>query len=117
MKILKIIGNWLIFLAVIAGIVSLFYIQWRRPLLSDHLAELPTMTGAQVVIFALSFAFMWVEVLKWWKQIKPFNCIKCMTGWTAVILAFMFHVEFWYMYLPVGLMSGALFSVIKIRWL
>lgn len=114
---MKIIINWFLFLSFVGAIVALFIVQWERPLLSDHLVTLPTMTGLQVITFALSFAFMWVEVLKWWKRIKPFNCLKCMTGWTALILAFTFHVEFWYMYLPVGLFVGAVFGAIKMRYL
>lgn len=114
---MKIITNWFLFLLVVSGIVALFMIQWRRPLLSDHLAQLPTMTGLQVILFALAFAFTWVEVLKWWKHVKPFNCLKCMCGWAAVILAFTFHVEFWYMYLPLGLFAGSMFEGIKMRYL
>lgn len=114
---MKIIINWLLFLGFIGAIVTLFVMQWERPLLSDYLAALPTMTGPQAIIFALSFAFMWVEVLKWGKLVKPFNCLKCMTAWAAVILAFMFHVEFWPLYLPVGVFVGAMFEGIKMRWL
>lgn len=113
----KIIINWFLFLSFVGAIVALFVVQWERPLLSDHMATLPTMTGPQVIVFALSFAFLWVEVLKWWRRIRPFNCFKCMCGWSAVILAFTFHVEFWYMYLTLGLFVGAMFEGIKMRWL
>lgn len=114
---MKIFINWLLFLLIIGGIVVII---WHRHWIGQHIPSLPkrgTMTGPQVVVFALSFAFMWVEVLKWWKQIRPFNCLKCLTGWTAVILAFTFHVEFWYMYLPLGVYVGAVFSSIQMRWL
>lgn len=114
---MKAIINWLIFLTIVMVILILVS-AWNHT--KQYLPSLPergAMTGLQVIIFAISFAFMWVEVLKWWKQIKPFNCIKCMTGWTAVILALAFHVEFWYMYLPVGLCAGAIFEGIKMRWL
>lgn len=116
MKILKIIGNWFLFLLILAGIIAaVSYRHW----IGQYLPSLPergTMTGLHVIVFALSFAFMWVEVMKW-GVIKPFNCLKCMTGWVALILAFTFHAEFWYMYLPVGLFVGAMFSAIKLRWL
>lgn len=113
---MKILMNWILFLLLVGGIVAL---SWHRHWIGQYLPSLPergTMTGLQVIVFALAFSFMWVEVLKW-GSIKPFNCLKCMTGWMALILAFTFHVEFWYMYLPVGLFCGAVFSAIKFRWL
>jgi hypothetical protein len=113
---MKIVLNWFWFLVVVGGVIAaVVYRQW----IGQHLPSLPdrgTMTGGQVVIFALAFAFMWVEILKW-GSVKPFNCLKCMCGWVALILAFTFHVEFWYMYLPVGLFTGAMFEAIKMRWL
>ena len=110
---MKIILNWLFFLLLIGGIVAFIL---HRHWIGQHIPERGTMTGLQVIIFALAFAFTWVEVLKW-GSVKPFNCLKCMTGWIAVILAFTFHVEFWYMYLPVGLFAGAMFEGIRMRWL
>lgn len=110
---MKIFINWFLFLSLIAGIVALI---WHRHWIGQHLPERGTMTGLHVIIFALAFAFAWVEVLKW-GAVKPFNCLKCLTGWVALILAFTFHVEFWYMYLPVGLFVGAVFEAIKMRWL
>lgn len=114
---MKVLINWLLFLSFVGAVVVLI---WHRQYIGNYLPSLPergTMTGSQVIAFSLSFAFMWVEVLKWWKHIRPFNCLKCMTGWTAVILAFTFHVEFWYMYLPLGLFVGAMFEGIKMRYL
>jgi len=78
--------------------------------------RLPAMPGYLVLISALSMAFTWVEVLKW-GVIKPFNCVKCLTGWFALILALLFHVEFWYLYLFIGLFVGAMWSAISMRWL
>lgn len=74
------------------------------------------MPGYQVIIFALAFAFMWVHNLKWGVT-KPFNCMKCMTGWSAFALAFIFGTPHWYLYLPLGLLAGGLFSAIQMRWL
>lgn len=113
---MKIIINWLLFLSFIAAVVVLF---WHRQYIGEYLPSLPergTMTGLQVVLFALAIAFTWVEVLKW-GHVKPFNCLKCMTGWAAIILAFTFRVEFWPLYLPLGLFVGAMFEGIKMRWL
>ncbi len=113
---MKVFLNWFWFLLIIGGIVAII---WYRHWIGNHLPDLPEfgrMTGWQVVIFALAFAFMWVELLKW-GSVKPFNCIKCLTGWVALVLAFTFHVQFWYMYLPVGLFVGAMFEAIKLRYL
>lgn len=113
---MKAIINWLLFLSIIGSIVALI---WHRHWIGQYLPSLPergTMTGLQVVAFALAFAFAWVEVLKW-GSVKPFNCLKCLCGWIALILAFTFHVQFWFMYLPVGLFVGAMFEGAKMRWL
>jgi hypothetical protein len=113
---MKILFNWFLFLLILGGIIAaVSYRHW----IGQYLPSIPergTMTGMQVIIFALSFAFMWVEVMKW-GHVKPFNCLKCMTGWVALILAFTFHVQFWYMCLPVGLFAGAMFGGIKMRYL
>jgi len=77
---------------------------------------LPEMNGYHVVVFSLALSFTWVEKLKW-GVIKPFNCVPCLTGWFAVIIAFAFHTPFWYFYLFVGLLVGSLFSAVKSRWL
>lgn len=113
---MKIFLNWLWFLLISGCVVVTI---WHRHYIGQHLPSLPergTMTGSQVIIFALSLAFMWVEILKWGVT-KPFNCLKCMTGWTSVILAFTFHVEFWPLYLPLGVFTGAIFDGIRMRWL
>ena len=113
---MKAFFNWLFFLLFIAAIIAVFK---YRHMIGQQLPDMPTlprMTGLQVIIFALSFGFMWVEVLRW-GVVKPFSCLKCMTGWTALILAFTFHVEFWPLYLPFGLFVGAVFSAIQMRWL
>lgn len=70
-----------------------------------------TLNGAEVVLFALAISFTLVEVA------NIFPCLKCVTGWTALILALVFHTPFAIMYLFVGLFAGALFSSIKMRWL
>lgn len=114
---MKIIINWFVFLCIVGAIVALFVIQWERPLISDYMPERGTMTGLQVVVFSLAIAFTWVEVLKWWKNIRPFNCLKCMTAWVSLILAFTFHVQFWWAYLFVGVFVGAVFSALKMRYL
>lgn len=113
---MKILFNWIVFLLILGGIVALI---WHRHWIGQQLPSLPergTMTGMQVVVFALALAFTWVEVLKW-GVIKPFNCIKCLTGWFSLILAYTFPVEWWPLYLPLGLFVGAVFTAIKLRWL
>lgn len=113
---MKAIINWFLFLLIAGAIVTLV---WHRHWIGQRLPAIPErgiMMGLQVVVFSLAIAFAWVEVLKW-GSVKPFNCLKCMTGWFALILAFTFHVEFWYMYLPVGLFAGAMFSALQMRYL
>lgn len=110
---MRVFFNWVLFLAIIVAIwATVKY--WH--VVDQHLPTLKPMTGLQVVVFALALAFAWVEVLKWGVT-KPFNCIKCLTGWFAFILAILFHVEYWYMYLPLGLLVGSVFEGIKMRWL
>lgn len=75
-----------------------------------------TMPGYAVLFFALSLAFMWVEVLHWGYK-KPFNCVKCLTGWFALILAYTYHTQFWYLYPFAGVFVGAMWSAIKMRYL
>lgn len=71
---------------------------------------------ALIITFALSGAFTWVEVLKW-GVVKPFTCVKCMSGWFAVILAWWSGADYWLLYALVGLFVGAMYSAIKMRWL
>lgn len=110
---MKIIINWLLFLSFIASVVVLF---WHRQWIIDKLPSVPQMTGVEVIVFSLACAFVWVNILKWGVT-KPFTCLKCMTGWFALIFAFSHHVEFWPLYLPLGLFVGAVFSSIQMRWL
>lgn len=110
---MKVIINWFLFLSFIGAVIVLV---WHRQWIIDKMPHVPKMTGLQVVVFALACAFVWVDVIKWGVT-KPFNCIKCMTGWIAVLFAFSHHVEFWPLYLPLGIFVGAMFSAIKMKWL
>jgi hypothetical protein len=74
------------------------------------------MQAYQIIILALSLAFYWTEVLRWGVT-KPFNCIKCMTGWFALIIACTQFGWFGILYAPVGVFAGAIFTMIKYRWL
>lgn len=73
------------------------------------------MPGYLVLLFALSLAFSFKEVLHWNK--KPYNCIKCLTGWFSLFIAFAFHTPYWPFYLALGLFTGAMWEAIKYRWL
>jgi hypothetical protein len=103
LKVISTIIQWLIVLAIIAGIFFLVKGRIHTPV--------ARLTGAEVILFALSISFTFTEV------IKLFPCLKCVTGWTALLLAFIFHTPFFWMYLFVGLFVGAVFSAIKMRWL
>ena len=105
--------QYLIIIAIIAGFYfagKYFNIGWL-----PHTDK--TLNGFQVVFFSLSFAFVWVEILKLFALIKPFNCIKCMTGWISLIMALIFHTPLPFFYLFVGLFIGAIFDAIKNRYL
>lgn len=109
-SLLSTILQWLIIIAIGFGI---WYLVKYKPDLMPHVSG--TMNGFEVILFSLSLAFTWVEVLKIFPHIKPFNCVKCLTGWIALILALLFHTPFAWLYLFVGLMVGAMFSAFKAR--
>lgn len=102
--------QWLIILAIIAGIVLFF-----RHDITLHWFEGHIMNGLQVIFFSLSLAFFWVYILQWIKFTKPFNCLKCLTGWIALLLAWLFNVEYWPLYLFAGLFAGAIVDRIIMR--
>ena len=74
------------------------------------------MQDIEIVFTALAIAFCWVEFINPIKR-KPFNCIKCMTGWIAVGIAFWFYSYKGIVFLPIGVFVGAIFEGIKMRWL
>lgn len=76
----------------------------------------PAMSWHLVVPFGLSLAYLWVDVFRWGIT-KPFNCLSCMTGWFSLVIAGLFHVPFWYFYLPAGVFVGGLYSSFRMRWL
>jgi hypothetical protein len=110
MKILFTVVQWLVLLAWVYFFVYFgFHFKVKVPVVAS-------MPGYFVLAISLSLAFLWVEVLKWGVT-KPFNCVKCMSGWFSLLLAGCFHTPFWYFYLPLGLFVGAMWSAIKMRWL
>lgn len=104
----KAIINWIVFVAVIAG--AFFLLKYFA------LPSLPTLSGWFVCLVGLAMAVVWVEKLKW-GSVKPFNCVSCLTGWTTLALAFLFHVEVWYLYLFIGAFVGVMYSKICMRYL
>lgn len=113
MKKSKIVINWVMFIALLAAFYFgagylHFIVSWWH--------SLPVLSGFYSLLFGLSLAFFWVEIKKY-GIIKPFNCLKCMTGWFTFIIAILFHTPFAFMYLFVGLFIGALFEAIKMRYL
>jgi hypothetical protein len=69
-----------------------------------------------ILFLALSCAFLWVEV---WKigRVKPLNCVKCLTGWFALIFACVEYGAGGILYAPMGIFIGAMYSAIKMRYL
>lgn len=113
---MKILLNWIVFLAIAAGA---FFLIRDGAWIKQHIVpviNLPKMPATWVIVFALSLAFVWVEVLKI-GSVKPFTCTKCMCGWFALILGFFFHADFWYLLMPLGVFVGAMYEGIRMRWL
>jgi len=74
------------------------------------------MSIAEIIFYALCLAFCQVEVIHF-GSVKPFNCVKCMTGWYALAIGCWqlgWHGIF---LLPVGVFVGAIFSAVQMRWL
>lgn len=105
MKIVKSLFQW----AIIIGLAITIFYYWKY-------IHPGNMKGYQVLLFALSISFTLIEKLKL-GMVKPFNCVPCLTGWFSLILAFIFHTEFWYLYLPAGLFAGSMFEALKNRCL
>lgn len=113
MKVFVSILSWVIFLGVIAGIIyAANVLEFSFP----RFKAFPKMGGLWALFFGFSLAFMWVEVWRLGKK-KPFSCLKCMSAWLTLFIAYLFHVDFWYLYLPAGLFIGAMFSAVKMRYL
>ena len=74
------------------------------------------MLNWNIIVIALSLAFCQVEVLHF-GSVKPFNCVKCMTGWYALGIGCWCVGWHGLVYLPVGVFVGAIFEGIKMRWL
>jgi hypothetical protein len=74
------------------------------------------MTTFQILFLSLSLAFTWVEILRLGVT-KPFNCMKCMTGWVALAFGIYYFGWHGWIYLFEGLFVGALFSAIQMRFL
>jgi hypothetical protein len=108
---MRVLVKWLLLAAV-------FYALWllaaglcavaRAVHRLDTTAYATPMPGGLVVLTALALAFTWVKVLRWLPAHKPFKCLKCMTGWSALGLAFALGTPFWWAYLFIGLFTGAL---------
>jgi hypothetical protein len=70
-----------------------------------------------ILFLSLCCAFTWVEKIRLWRLIKPFNCIPCLTGWFALIFACCEYGWGGILYGPMGVFVGAMYGGIKMRWL
>lgn len=70
-----------------------------------------------ILFFALSASFVWVYTLGWWKRIKPFKCLKCMCGWTTLLICIVVGHDNQLFMVLAGVFAGALFDAVKSRWL
>lgn len=69
------------------------------------------------LLVALSTAFAIVHFLKPFPRTKLFTCVPCVTGWIALILAYLFNVPYYLAYAPIGVLIGGLFEKIQMRYL
>jgi hypothetical protein len=70
-----------------------------------------------VLAFSLAAATFWVDTLKW-GVIKPFNCVKCMTGWLTIPFTFYFNDGQHWLIMPLlGVFIGSIYSNFKMRYL
>jgi hypothetical protein len=75
------------------------------------------MSNIELIITALSIAFCWINIIQW-PKFKPFNCMMCLTGWLALVLAILTGHGIWsILFYPVGCFAGAMFEAVKYRWL
>ena len=100
--------QWLIIVAIAVGVwylLSKGYSIWR-----------PHVSLIKVLLFSLSCAFAQIDVFKF-GSVKPLNCLKCMTGWYSLIFGVWVFGWIGISCLPVGLLIGAIFDSLKMRWL
>lgn len=74
------------------------------------------MINFNILLLALALAFCQIEVIHF-GSIKPFNCLKCMTGWYALAIGCWSIGWHGIVYLPLGVFVGAIFSAIQMRHL
>jgi hypothetical protein len=82
-----------------------------------------------IIVAAFTTAFCYVEFVntvlisafegldKSFLNRKPFNCVKCMSGWLALIGGVIFFGWYGLLFLPAGVFVGAMFEAIKMRYL
>ena len=93
------------------------------------------MTPTYIIALALSLSFCYTEYANkgllrmldgykenpnspyWFFNAKPFTCFTCMTGWFGLIVGCIVYGWVGVVFLPVGVFAGAVFSVIRMRWL
>lgn len=86
------------------------------------------MNHFEVILYSLAIAFCWVNLIRPKVafdfngadvfEMKPFNCLMCMTGWVALIIALFAGYGFMALFfLPVGVLVGAMFEGFTMRYL
>lgn len=71
-----------------------------------------------ILAFSLAMAYSFTSIFRGRLfQRKPFNCVKCLTGWAALITGLLLQGWPGLIYLPFGFITGALWEKICMRWL
>lgn len=74
------------------------------------------MSGFEIVFCGLVAAFFQIEVIHF-GSVKPFNCVRCMTGWYSLIIGCIAHGWHGIIFLPIGVFVGSIYSAIQMRYL
>lgn len=108
-KVFLTVVQWVVIATVLCFGLFGFHFKFQLP-------QARPMDGWLVILTGVSFAFVWVDVLKWGVS-RPWNCVTCLSGWFSLLLAIVFNTHFWYIYLGIGCFTGHLFTLIRLRWL
>ncbi|WP_143822380.1 hypothetical protein [Mucilaginibacter pedocola] len=74
------------------------------------------MNKHEVILTALACAFSWLQVNR--INYRPFNCLMCMSGWCALIIAaFAGYGLYALLFFPLGIFAGAMLEGVIMKYL
>ena len=79
------------------------------------------MPVGNILFYSFSIAFFVVELLPKkirFQNMKPFNCLGCLTGWTSLCLSLLVNRGLESVLIMfAGVLVGSLFEAVKMKWL